>query len=243
MVRVEWEDGDGTGAPGVAVITLDRPERRNAVDHETLLGLLAAQDQVAGARAVVLTGAPPAFCAGADLVGVREDVFSVDLRRVLVGFTELAMPVVAAVDGPAFGAGAQLVAVCDLRIATPGSTFAVPAAKLGLVIDRWTVERFTHEFGRAIARDLLLAASTYTAERLHAAGVIHRLGDLGDALDWASELARLAPLSGTGHKLALEPAAEHADVAAAQRRAWASADAAEGRRAFLEKRRPVFRGE
>jgi enoyl-CoA hydratase len=244
MVRVEWRDGDEPGR--VAVITLDRPERRNAVDHATLLGLLAAQDDVCDARAVVLTGVPPAFCAGADLAGVREDVFSGDLRRVLTGFTELEAPVIAAVDGPAFGAGAQLAAVCDLRVATARSTFAVPAAKLGLVIDQWTVERFTLEFGRSIARDLLLAASTYSAERLHAAGVVHRIGDLDDAVAWAVEIGHLAPLSIAGHKLALEtlgaPTPHDDAVAAAQRRAWASADAAEGRQAFLDKRRPRFRG-
>lgn len=254
MVRVEWCDGDDTGSGGagpggraVAVITLDRPERRNAVDHATLVGLLAAQEEVAAARAVVLTGAAPAFCAGADLAGVREDVFADDLKRVLAGFTRLDAPVIAAVDGPAFGAGAQLVAVCDLRVATTRSTFAVPAAKLGLVIDQWTVERFVLEFGRAITRDLLLAASTYSAERLHAAGVVHRLGDLDDAIAWAAEIAGLAPLSIAGHKLALEtlgaPTPHHDAVVAAQRRAWASADASEGRQAFLDKRRAVFRGE
>lgn len=257
MVRVEWRDGDGTptaataghgaGHAGVAVITLDRPERRNAIDHATLLDLLAAQEEVASARAVVLTGAPPAFCAGADLAGVREDVFAGDLMRVLTGFTQLAAPVIAAVDGPAFGAGAQLAAVCDLRVATPRSTFAVPAAKLGLVIDQWTVERFIHEFGRSITRDLLLAASTYSAERLHAAGVVHRLDDVDGAVAWAAEIAGLAPLSIAGHKLAIEtlgaPTPPYPAVMAAQRHAWASDDATEGRRAFLDKRHPVFRGE
>lgn len=250
MVRVEWHDGDGAGGRidehAVAVITIDRPDRRNAVDHATLLGLLDALDDVAGARTIVLTGAPPAFCAGADLAGVREDVFSADLRRVLEGFAGFPAPVIAAIDGPAFGAGAQLVAVADLRVATPRSTFAVPAAKLGLVIDQWTVERFANEFGRSITRDLLMAASTYSAERLHAAGVVHRLGDLDDAVAWAVDIARLAPLSIAGHKLALErlgaPAPADVDVAEAQRRAWASADAAEGRQAFLDKRPPRFHG-
>jgi enoyl-CoA hydratase len=247
MVRLEWQDGDDrNGDEGVAVITLDRPDRRNAVDHATLLALLDALAAVADARAVVLTGAPPAFCAGADLAGVREDVFSADLRRVLTGFAGLPVPVIAAVDGPAFGAGAQLLAVSDLRVATPRSTVAVPAAKLGLVIDQWTVERFANEFGRSITRDLLMAASTYSADRLYAAGVVHRLGELDDAIAWATEIARLAPLSIAGHKLALEtlgaPSPVDDEVAAAQRRAWGSDDAAEGRQAFLDKRPPAFTG-
>jgi enoyl-CoA hydratase len=243
MVRVEQRDDIGDG---VVLITLDRPDRRNAVDHETLLALLAAQEQHAGARVVVLTGAPPAFCAGADLQGVREDVFSADLRRVLQGFTELPCPVVASIDGPALGAGAQLVAVADLRMSTPGSVLGIPAAKLGLVVEQWTIDRIAREFGPSVARGMFVGAEIYRGERLHAMGAIHRLGHLGDALQWAGELARLAPLSLSGHKVALEAIAAgrvaDAHAADAKARAWASDDAAEGRQAFLEKRPPVFRG-
>jgi enoyl-CoA hydratase len=245
MVRVEQRDDVG---PGVVVITLDRPDRRNAVDHATVLALLEAQRgaREADARVVVLTGAPPAFCAGADLAGVREDVFAADLKRVLAGFVESPCPVLAAIDGPALGAGAQFVAVSDLRIATPASIIGVPAAKLGLVIDRWIAARIAQEFGDPVARGMLLAAERYTGERLYATGAVHRLGDLDAALDWAGEIAGLAPLSNVGHKLALESLVhshDHApEVVAAQQRAWASADAAEGRTAFLEKRPPNFQG-
>lgn len=243
MVRVEQREDVG---PGVVVVTLDRPERRNAVDHDTLLGLLDAQRAAADARVLVLTGAPPAFCAGADLSGVREDVFAADLRRTLEGFLELPCPVLAAVDGPALGAGAQFVAVADLRVATPDAVVGVPAARLGLVIDRWTVARLTREFGWPTTRAMLLAAQTFRGTQLHASGVVHRLGDLRVALDWAAEISRLAPLSITAHKRALESVAaelEHdPDVEAAREAAWASADAVEGRAAFLEKRPPEFRG-
>jgi enoyl-CoA hydratase len=243
MVRVEWHSET---AEGVAVITLDRPDRRNAVDHPTILAILEAQEAVGAARAVVLTGAPPAFCAGADLQGVREDVFAADLRRALQGFIDLPCPVIAAIDGPALGAGAQFVAVCDLRVATPGSVVGVPAARLGLVVEQWTIARMVHEFGASIARGMFVGAETYHADQLHAAGVVHRLGDLSVALEWAGQLALLAPLSLAGHKLALEAIAAGRDddpaVVAARHKAWASADAAEGRLAFLEKRRPRFEG-
>lgn len=243
MVRVEQRDDIGDG---VVLITLDRPDRRNAVDHETLLALLDAQRRHADARVVVLTGAPPAFCAGADLQGVREDVFSADLRRVLQGFTEMACPVVASIDGPALGAGAQLVAVADLRMSTPGSVVGIPAAKLGLVVEQWTIDRIAREFGPSVARGMFVGAEVYRGERLHAMGAIHRLGHLDDALTWAGELAQLAPLSLSGHKIALEAIAagrvDDADAAAAKAAAWASDDAAEGRQAFLEKRPAVFRG-
>ncbi len=178
MVRVAW-DGD------VLVVTLDRPERRNAVDHPTLLGLLDAQREASAARVLVLTGAPPAFSAGADLTGVEEGRFAETLAAVLRGFTELPIVTMAAVDGPALGAGTQLAVACDLRVATPGSLFGIPAARLGLVVDHWTVERLARELSWPVARAMLVAAETYDAAALHSAGGIHRLGDLRDALGWA----------------------------------------------------------
>ena len=244
MVRVEPRDDV---APGVLLLTLDRPQRRNAVDHQTLLELLDAQRVAVGARVVVLTGAPPAFSAGADLTGVESGVFASDLGRVLRGFTALPVPVIGAVDGPALGAGAQLAAVCDLRVATAASVFGVPAARLGLMVDHWTVDRLTREFGWPAARAMLLAAETYTGEQLAASGAVHRLGDLATALEWAAEIAHLAPLSIAGHKLALESSSPDPtpddEVRAAYERAWASNDAIEGKRAFLDKRPAVFCGD
>ncbi len=243
MVRVEWRDR-------VVVVTIDRPERRNAVDHATLLALAEAQrDAITGdARVLVLTGAPPAFCAGADLTGVESGAFVDALVAALRGFTSLGIVTMAAIDGPALGAGTQLAVACDLRLAAPTSTFGIPAAKLGLAVDRWTVERVAQEFGASTARGMLLAAQTYSAEHLHVSGGVHRLGGLAEALVWADELAAMAPLTIAAHKLALEGIgrADDADLDAmfetARSAAWASADAEEGRLAFLEKRRPVFRG-
>lgn len=230
--------------PGVWTVTLDRPERRNAVDHATLIELIEIQRELDGARVVVLGGEPPAFCAGADLTGVDQSVYGADLARVLRGFVHLGAPVMAAIDGPALGAGAQLVAVCDLRVATPESVVGVPAAKLGLVIDHWTIERLRSEFGAAVARGMLLAAETYDATRLHACGAVHRIGTLDDALAWAGEIATLAPLSIAAHKVGLESDDDEARSRFDRARtvAWESGDAAEGRAAFLEKRPPVFRG-
>jgi enoyl-CoA hydratase len=243
MVRVAWRHDI---AEGVLVATLDRPERRNAVDHPTLLALLDVQREAADARVLVLTGTPPAFCAGADLTGVEDAEFARTLGEVLRGFTALPIPVVAAIDGAALGAGTQLAIACDLRVATPASRFGIPAARLGLVVDHWTVERLAREVGWSTARAMLLAAETVTAERLAATGAVHRLGSLDDALAWAAELAALAPLTIAGHKLALERSAPEPApdelVTAARDRAWASADAVEGRTAFLAKRPARFTG-
>ena len=152
---------------------------------------------------------------------------------------------IAAIDGPALGAGAQLVSVCDLRVASADSLVGVPAARLGLVIDAWTIERLRSEFGVALTRGMLMAAETYTGHRLFDAGVVHRLGGFDDALSWAGEISVLAPLSIGAHKFALD--ADGSDAArerfeALRERAWSSDDASEGRAAFLEKRRPVFLG-
>lgn len=236
----------------IELITLDRPERRNAVDHPTLLQLLEVQAKIAAdaphdVRAVVLTGAAPAFSAGADLTGVEEGEFTTDLGSVLRGFGSLPVPVIAAIDGPALGAGTQLVVACDLRIATPESVLGIPAAKLGLAVDMWTLDRTSAEFSPAVARAMLIAAETYTAEQLHRLGGIHRLGNLDAALEWATRIASLAPLTIAAHKLGLESSTTDETAIArfemARTAAWASTDAEEGRTAFLEKRRADFTGE
>lgn len=232
----------------VALVTIDRPERRNAVDHATLVALVEAQRDVlaAGARCLVLTGAPPAFCAGADLTGVESGEFVDALVAALRGFTELPIPTIAAIDGPALGAGTQLAIACDLRVATERSVFGIPAAKLGLVVDHWTVERLAREMGWPIARAMLIAAQTYRAEQLIASGAVHRAGGLDDALAWADQLSSLAPLTMAAHKLALETSAPPPPLddtfESARAAAWASADAEEGRTAFLEKRPASFTG-
>ena len=231
----------------VELITLNRPERRNALDHPTLLELLDIQqrlmvDAPTSVRAVVLTGEPPAFCAGADLTGVEEGQFATDLGAVLRGFAALPVPVIAAIDGPALGAGTQLVIACDLRVATPDSVLGIPAAKLGLVVDHWTIRRLADEFSPAVARAMLVAAETSTAEALHRTGAIHRLGDLDAALEWASRLAGLAPLTMQAHKHGLEHSEGDPTFTALRSAAWASDDAIEGKTAFLEKRPPDFTG-
>ena len=246
-VRVESVDIDGA----VMLATLDRPDRRNAVDHRTLLDLAAVQAELMAdtthlVRVLVLTGTPPAFSAGADLNGVEEGEFAADLASVLQGFGRLPIPVIAAIDGPALGAGAQLAVAADLRVATPESVVGVPAAKLGLVVDHWTVRRLAEELSPPIARAMLLGAEIYTAAQLHAAGGVHRLGGLDDALAWAERLATLAPLTIAGHKLALEHRGPVPtlieEVEDARTAAWASRDAVEGRTAFLEKRPAHFTG-
>lgn len=232
----------------VTTVTLDRPERRNAVDLATLDELRAAIDQARaeGTRVLVLCGAGGTFCAGADLTGVEGQGFAAALTGVLAGLTELPAVTLAAVQGAALGAGTQLAIACDLRVAAPDAFFGIPASRLGLMVDAWTVQRLALLVGGSVARAVLLAAEHLTADHAQTLGLVHRIGGVDDALAWADRLAALAPLSVAGHKLALErlsPAAPaDADVEAAFQRVWTSEDAQEGPAAFLAKRPPAFKG-
>ena len=240
-------------SPDVVVVTLDRPERRNALDHTTLHELLdalttAESDQ---ARVVVLTGAHGHFCAGADLSGVEDEDFVELLRSVLVRLHEASFPAIAAVEGAALGGGTQLAMACDLRIAAADASFGIPAAKLGLTVDHWTVQHLAREAGPSLARAMLLGAEVLTGDRLHNSGFVHRLVDSGrpvldPALGWARELAKLAPLTIRAHKvmLGVAPHVEAAPPHAVEARAaaWASADFQEGLAAFRERRPAGFRG-
>jgi enoyl-CoA hydratase len=242
VIRAERRDGN------VGLLTIDRPERRNAVDADTCTALadalFAHVDD--GVRAVVLTGADGHFCAGADLTGVEDGNFRKALFHLLDSLLSIPIPVIAAVEGAALGAGSQLAIASDLRVAAPNARFGIPAAKLGLTVDHWTVQRLALLAGHGPARAMLLAAEEVDGESAVRLGLAQRLGNLEDALEWAAKIATLAPLTIAGHKLAinrLEASLDDPDVKAADRRAWNSADVQEGMAAFRERRPPVFRGE
>lgn len=232
----------------VGIIVIDRPDRRNALNLEACVELREALDAhaAAGARAVVLSGAGGHFCAGADLSGVEGDGFRAALRELLDRLISVPVPVIAAIEGAALGAGTQLAVASDLRVATADARFGIPAAKLGLMVDHWTVQRLALVAGHGPARAMLLAAEELDGATAATLGLVQRIGTLDDAIAWAHDIAELAPLSIAGHKLAInriESALADADVDDAIRRAWGSADLAEGMAAFRERRPPEFRGE
>ena len=233
----------------VLIATINRPARKNAVDQETLTELAQAlkQAETQSARVFVLTGAEKTFCSGADLSGVRETQFTDALHKLLIQLANSRYVTIAAIDGHALGAGAQLAISCDLRVATARATVGVPAARLGLVVNHWTVERLTRECSWPVARAMLLAARNYSGEELANLGAVHRIGDFDSALAWAHEIAALAPLSIAGHKAALNASSREPDINELVQRArdyaWASKEVDEGRAAFLEKRAANFKGE
>jgi enoyl-CoA hydratase len=241
MIHVEQRDQ-------VTVVTIDRPERRNALDHEALAGLEAALDSATaiGSRVLALTGAAGHFCSGADLSGVEDEGFVAALGRVLQGLRSAPFVTIAVIDGFALGAGTQLAISCDLRIATATAGFGVPAAKLGLMVDQWTIRRLVALCGQSTARHVLLSTDVIGGQRAHDLGLVHRLGGLADGLEWADRIAALAPLTLQGLKIGLDEADPSTETtpayAAAFARAWASEDLAEGLAAFADKRTPEFRG-
>lgn len=249
----------------VGVVVIDRPHKRNAVDLDSLIDLGEAQVRASsiGCRVLLVRGAPPAFCSGADLDGVELGEFTDVLARVLRGFVDWPGMTVAFVDGPALGAGLQIAAACDMRIATPVSAFGIPAAKLGLAVDAWTVERLAREIGWSRARAMLLTGDPIMAAEL-AGGFVNQLIDaptgddaFAEVMETVTQWSARAPLTVVAHKLALESATGSeasvdtqgsnsavtaSDVEQARLAAWNSDDAIEGRAAFKERRPPNFQG-
>ena len=241
MIRTE-RDGD------VGVAEIDRHERRNALDAAHCEDLRAAVTGLAagGARAVVITGAGSSFCAGADLGGAYDGRFRDALYAMLAAITQAPVPVLAGVNGPAIGAGAQLAIACDLRVAAPAASFAIPTARLGLAVDPWTIWRLAALCGTGTAQAMLIGCDTVDAERAYRSGLASRVGDRAAAIAWARELASLAPLTLAYNKQALNDRdgqlAADSDLAKAYQACWASDDCAEGQRARAEKRPPRFAG-
>jgi enoyl-CoA hydratase len=245
-VQLEWNGQ-------VGVIVIDRAEKRNAVDLDTLSEILSAQEDASrrGCRVLVVRGAPPAFCSGADLDGAELGEFTDVLGRVLRGFGEWLGLTVAYVDGPALGAGLQIAAACDVRLSTKRSTFGIPAAKLGLAVDSWTVERLTREVGWSSARTMLLTGDAVSASDIPAGFLARSIGSdsvdesLVEAMEIIGEWSKRAPLTIAAHKMAIERASGSdftlAQVEEARLAAWSSEDAVEGRVAFRERRQPDFR--
>jgi len=246
----------------VGVATIDRPERRNALNGELCDELRTQLDAHRDLRAIVITGAGSAFCAGADLVtrfepadsasDVPVDSFRPAFELVLDAIVDHPVPVIAAINGPAMGAGMQLAVACDLRVAVPGARMAIPGGRLGVHLSARNIWRLALLAGQGAARDLLLAGHTVDGEEAFRLGIVQRLA--ADALEAgiavADEIAASAPLTVRGHKRALNLVAgaqwlaadARAEIGALEAAAFASDDLQEGMAAFAEKRPPDFKG-
>ena len=233
----------------VTTIEMQRPERRNALNSQLVAELREAVVDAAthDVRAIVLTGQGTVFCAGADLSG---DAFAADYPDKLVALhhsiAEVPVPVIAAVNGAAIGAGLQLAMVCDLRVVAPTAFFQFPVAKYGLALDNWSIRRLTSLVGYGRARAMMLTAEKLSADAALLTGMANRLGTAADAQAWAHEIAGLAPLALQHAKRVLNDDGAFEEQQPAHKelfdRAWASQDVIEAQIARVQKRPPNFQG-
>jgi len=261
MIRVEID-----GA--VAVITIDRPEARNALDPPHILDLARAWDRLRddpALRCGVITGAAGTFSAGMDLkktipaaaaLARREripsEVFEA-LRRaadaLLAGY-DVGKPLVAAVDGPCLAGGADMLLATDVRYCSPRATFNWAEVALGLFPRGNATVLLTRQVGWVHAMDLLLTGRTIDADAAFRIGLVNELVDdpLARALDTARLIAANAPLAVAGtrravrEQWAMDLPAAYANQSRIAGQVMKSEDAAEGARAFTERRPPRFRG-
>ena len=244
----------------VATIVIDRPERRNAVDPETsraMADAVAELDGDPGVRVIILTGAGAVFSAGADLeavaAGRTREIIDVEPG----GFGGLARserrtPVIAAVNGHALAGGFELVLACDLAVAAADAEFGLPEVARGIIAGAGGLVRLPHLMAPKRALELILTAGRLTAADAYALGLVNRVVArdevLPEARSLADRIAANAPLAvQESRSVAMRSlAAGEAAGWAANERAWpvilASEDAAEGPRAFTERRPPRWTG-
>jgi enoyl-CoA hydratase/carnithine racemase len=247
---------------GVGRVVFNQPEKRNAMSIAMWDGMGSALDSFAAdpaVRCVVLEGAGgKAFVSGADISQFEQNRSDAEAQKLYNKMTsagrkklaEFPKPVIAQIQGFCMGGGLGIAMSCDLRVAGVGSEFGIPAAKLGIAYGFDMVSHLVGLVGPAEAHMILMTGERFPAEEALRIGLINRLVPPEALADTVGKLTRgiagNAPLSLLANKrtvrAVLSANADMAETEAAQLRCFDSADYREGRRAFMEKRRPVFTG-
>ena len=242
---------------GIALITLNRPETRNALTLEIREGLFAAWDRFErdpALRVAILTGAgDKAFCAGGDLKEMVDRGLQVPPREMFPvpgDSIELTKPTIAAVNGVAFAGGWMIAQACDLCVASTSARFAITEVKVGRG-SPWAAP-LIHMIPQRIMMEIILTGKPITAQRAYEIGLVNRLAEpenlIACAMELAAEILDGAPLSVQSGRETVMLSTEMGRSAALQaarhasERMYRSEDAQEGPRAFAEKRRPEWKG-
>ena len=250
----------GEPDPGVALVTIDRPEALNALDAAVLAGLADAftrLDRHPTCRVIVLTGSGTrAFAAGADIKAMApaspETIGPIGGFEHWATLAAVGIPVVAAVRGFALGGGCELALLCDIVVAGDDATFGQPEIKLGVMPGAGGTQRLTRAIGKARAMELILTGRSIDAREAERLGLVSRVVPAEETLDRALELAgriaALPPIAVRAAKAAVNAAQELplSEGLARERQAFfglfATADQKEGMAAFVEKRSPRWTG-
>jgi enoyl-CoA hydratase len=241
----------------ILIITLNRPDQRNAVNAAVAQGVAAALDELDGDAQLslgVLTGAGKGFCSGMDLKAFRAGERPHVPGRGFAGIVERAAdkPLIAAIEGFAVAGGLEVALACDLIVAAKGARLGIPEVKRSLVAAGGALLRLPRTMPRNVAMELALTGDLIEAERAHELGLVNRLADPGQALDAARELAETiaanGPLALAATKRIMVESADWPDAEYFDRQreiiepVFNSEDAREGATAFAERRDPVWKG-
>ncbi len=247
-----------TAEDGIAVITINRPKARNAVNAAVAARIAEALDDVDARKDVnvaIITGAGGTFCAGMDLKAFMKGEVPVVEGRGFGGFAERGpkKPLIAAVEGYALAGGFEAVLACDLVVAAEDAEFGIPEVKRGLVAGAGGLLRLQHRIPRNIAMEFALTGDFVGAQRLAELGLVNQVTGSGGALEGAKALAaRITPNGPLALKVSKEIIQASDDWSSDQMwdrqnelagPVFVSQDAMEGAIAFAEKRAPVWKGE
>ncbi|MGZ4299382.1 MAG: crotonase/enoyl-CoA hydratase family protein [Solirubrobacteraceae bacterium] len=241
----------------ILLLTLNRPDQRNAVNAAVAAGIAAALDELdadAGLSIGVVTGAGKGFCSGMDLKAFVAGENPTIPGRGFAGITRRAAekPLIAAIEGFAVAGGLEVALACDLIVAARGARLGIPEVKRSLVAAGGGLLRLPRVLPRNVAMEMALTGDPIAAERAHGLGLVNRLTEPGGALEAALELAETiaanGPLALAATKRILTESADWPDAEFFDRQEAIAApvrdsdDAREGATAFAEKRAPVWKG-